>query len=310
MTKFAYFNHAIVPIEQAKISVMTQTFNYGTGCFGGIRGYWNEEQETLYVFRIHDHFRRFLNSAKLLLMKLDYTPQALAAATLDLLAAEGWRQNCYIRPVAYNTDETIAVHLHDLHAAVTIFTIPLENFLPTAGLHVATSSWRRVDDTVIPARGKIIGSYANSCLIKSEAQLGGFNDAIVLNQDGHVSEGSAANFAMIRDGMLVTPPVESNILEGITRRSILHLAQAELGLPVVERPIDRSEVYLAEEAFFCGTGAQVAPIVSLDHRDIGDGEVGPIVKALQDLFFSIVYGRNDKYRDWLTPVSRTENALA
>lgn len=306
MTKYAYFNTAIVPIEQAKVSVMTQTFNYGTGCFGGIRGYWNEEKETLFVFRIRDHYMRFLNSAKMLLMKLEHTPDELAAVTVDLLAAEGWRQNCYIRPVAYNADESIAVRLHDLRAAVTIFTIPLENFLPTAGLRVATSSWRRVDDTAIPARGKITGSYANSALIKSEAQLNGFNDAIVLNQDGHVAEGSAANFAMIRDGVLVTPPVESNILEGITRRSILHLVREELGLEVVERPIDRSEVYLADEAFFCGTGAQVAPIVSVDHRTIGDGEVGPQVKRLQELFFGIVRGQNEKYMDWLTPVCARE----
>lgn len=309
MTKYAYFNQQIVPIAEAKISVMTQTFNYGTGCFGGIRGYWNEEKETLFVFRIRDHYQRFLNSAKMLLMQLDYTPDDLVAITLDLLATEGWRQNCYIRPLAYNSDETIAVRLHDLHAAVTIFTIPLENFLPTAGLKVNTSSWRRVDDTAIPARGKIIGSYANSSLIKSESQLNGFNDAIVLNQDGHVSEGSAANFAIIRDGVLITSPVESNILEGITRRSILHLAEAELGLRVVERPIDRSEVYLADEAFFCGTGAQVAPITSIDHRTIGDGEVGPLVKQLQEIFFAIVRGKNEKYMEWLTPVCQREKVL-
>lgn len=310
MTQYAYFNRQIVPIAEAKVSVMTQTFNYGTGCFGGIRGYWNEEKETLFVFRIRDHYQRFLNSAKMLLMQLDYTPDDLVAITLDLLATEGWRQNCYIRPLAYNADETIAVRLHDLHAAVTIFTIPLENFLPTAGLKVSTSSWRRVDDTAIPARGKIIGSYANSSLIKSEAQLNGFNDAIVLNQDGHVAEGSAANFAIIRDGVLITSPVESNILEGITRRSILHLAEAELGLRVVERPIDRSEVYLADEAFFCGTGAQVAPITSIDHRTIGDGEVGSLVKQLQEIFFGIVRGRNEKYMEWLTPVCQREERMA
>lgn len=306
MTKYAYFDRRIVPIAEAKVSVMTQTFNYGTGCFGGIRGYWNEEKETLFVFRIRDHYQRFLNSAKMLLMQLDYTPDDLVGITLDLLATEGWRQNCYIRPLAYNADETIAVRLHDLHAAVTIFTIPLENFLPTAGLKVNTSSWRRVDDTAIPARGKIIGSYANSSLIKSESQLNGFNDAIVLNQDGHVSEGSAANFAIIRDGVLITSPVESNILEGITRRSILHLAEAEMGLRVVERPIDRSEVYLADEAFFCGTGAQVAPITSIDHRTVGNGEVGPRVKQLQELFFGIVRGKNEKYMEWLTPVRQRE----
>lgn len=302
MTKFAFFQDEIVPIEQAKISVMTQTFNYGTGCFAGIRGYWSEADEQLYVFRLAEHFQRFCNSAKMLLMDLPYSSAELVEITLALLAQEGWRQNCYIRPIAYLADETIAVRLHEMTPAVTIFTIPLENYLPLAGLHVGTSSWRRVDDTAIPARGKIIGSYANSSLIRSEAALNGFNDAIVLNQDGHVSEGSAANFAMFRDDALITTPVQGNILEGITRRTVIELCQQELGLPVYERSIDRSELYLAQEAFYCGTGAQIAPITRIDHRPVGDGEIGPLVRRLQELYFGIVRGENDAYRHWLTPV--------
>lgn len=303
MTNHAYFEGQFVPIQDAKISVMNQTFNYGTGCFGGIRGYWNEEQEQLYVFRIREHFTRFLNSAKMLLMELDYTVDQLAQIGVELLAREGWRQNCYIRPIAYVAKETIAVHLHGLPAGVTMFSIPMGNFMPVKeGVSVCTSSWRRVDDTAIPARGKIIGAYVNSALIRSEAQMNGFEDALVLNQDGHVSEGSAANFMMVRDGVVITSPTSANILEGITRRTVLELVAEELGLPVEVRPIDRTEVYLADEAFYCGTGAQIAPIVQLDHRQIGTGQVGPVVEALRSLYFRVVRGEEEKYKSWLTPV--------
>lgn len=303
MTNHAYFEGAIVPIDQARVSVMTQTFNYGTGCFGGIRGYWNEEREQIYVFRLADHMRRFLDSARMMMMELDYTIPQLSDIVVDLLAHEGWRQNCYIRPIAYVSEKTIAVRLHELACDVTIFTIPLENFMPVhEGSAVGTSSWRRVDDTMIPARGKIIGAYANSALIRTEAALNGFQDALVLNGDGHVSEGSAANFMMIREGVLITTPTSANILEGITRRTIFQLAEEELGLPIEVRTIDRSEVYLADEAFFCGTGAQVAPIVSVDHRPIGDGKIGPLVSELRSLYFRVVRGEEEKYMDWLTPI--------
>jgi branched-chain amino acid aminotransferase len=309
MTTVAYFEGSIVPIEQAKVSIMTHTFNYGTGCFGGLRGYWNEERETLYVFRILDHYRRFLNSAKYLLAQVDHTPQQLADITVELLSREGWRENCYIRPLLYKADETIGVRLHNLRDALAIFSLPLGQYLPQEeGAKVCTSSWRRVDDTVIPARGKLIGSYMNSSLIKSEAVLNGFSDAIVLNQDGHVSEGSAANFFMVRDDVLITPPVYGNVLEGIIRRTILHLAQQELGLPVKERTIDRSEVYIADEAFFCGTGVQFVTIGSVDHRQIGDGGTGPISRQVRDLFLRVLYGREPKYMHWLTPIPQAELA--
>jgi len=303
MTKFAYFEGAIRPIEEAKISVMNQTFNYGTGCFGGLRGYWNDEQQQLYVFRIVDHFRRFLDSAKLLLAKLPYTPEQLAGITVELLQAEGWTQNCYIRPLAYKADNSIGVRLHNLQDQVAIFSTAAWPYqYADRGSRVCTSSWRRVDDTAIPARGKLTGAYMNSSLIKSEAALAGYDDAIVLNQDGHVAEGSAANFMMVRNGALITPPATENILEGITRRTIMQIAADELHLPVIERPIDRSELYLADEAFFCGTGAQVTPIAEVDHRPLGNGEVGPITRQVRDLYFDIAYGREPNYRHWVTAV--------
>ncbi len=302
MTKFAYFNRQIVPIEDAKISIMTHTFNYGTGCFGGIRGYWNPERKKLYVFRIQDHYRRFLDSARLLRAELDYTVQELADITIELLTKEGWREDCYIRPIAYKADTVIGVRAHGLQDAVAIFSVPMGDYLKPGGVHAGVSSWRRVDDNAIPARGKIIGSYANSALAKSDALLNGFDEAIVLNQDGHVSEGSAANFMMVRDGVLITPPITANVLEGITRRTLLHLARTELGLEVQERPIDRSEIYLADEALFCGTGVQVTPITAIDHHPLGDGKPGPITTRLHDRYMDIVRGRVEEYAGWVTEV--------
>lgn len=303
MTKYAYFEGEIRPIAEANVSVMNQTLHYGTGCFGGIRGYWNEEQEQLFVFRLRDHYRRFLNSSKLLLGKLDFTPDQLAQITVDLLTQEGWRENVYIRPLYYKADNGIGVRLHNLRDGLTIFSLPLGRYLAAEeGLKVCISSWRRVDDTAIPPRGKIVGSYVNSALIKSEAVLNGFDEAIVLNQDGHIAEASAANLVMIRHGKFVTPPATANALEGITLNSLMHLARHELGLEVVEREIDRTEIYLADEAFFCGTGAQIAAIAGVDHRQVGDGRMGPITAKLRDLYFRVVRGQEPNYLHWLTPV--------
>ncbi len=303
MTKYAYFEGEIRPIEEAKISVMNQTLNYGTGCFGGLRGYWNAEQRQLYVFRIIDHFKRFLASSRLILAQLDFTPEDLAQITVQLLRREAWEQNCYIRPLAYKADSSLAVRLHDMTDEVAIFSMPMGDYLPVnEGISVGTSSWRRVDDTAIPARGKLTGSYMNSSLIKSEAAMNGYDDAIVLNHDGHVSEGSAANFMMVRDGVVITPPITSNVLEGITRRTVLYLMEHELGYPVLERTVDRTELYVANEAFFCGTGAQISPITSVDHRLVGNGKVGPITSALSRYYFNLVRGNENKYREWLTPV--------
>ena len=301
--KYAYFEGRIVPFEQATISVMNHTFNYGTGAFGGLRGYWNEDEQELFIFRPLDHFKRLLNSARLLTFELDYTPQQLTDILFELLRAEGWRENIYIRPLVYVKNEQIGVKLHDLEYDITMFSLPFGSYVPNEeGTSVTISSWRRVDDNVIPARGKIIGAYVNSALIKTDAQRAGFDEALVLNQDGHVSEGSAANFFMLRDEEVITPPVTANILEGITRRTVIQLLRHEMGLEVIERPIDRTEVFLAEEAFFCGTGVQVAAITSVDHRPIGTGRIGPVVSKLRELYFDVVTGRVEKYRFWNAPV--------
>jgi branched-chain amino acid aminotransferase len=301
--QFAYFQGQITAYANAKVGVLTHALNYGTAAFGGLRGYWNPEAAELYIFRPLDHYRRFLNSSRLLLMDLPHTPASLTAITRDLLRAEGYQRDCYIRPLAYKADELIGVKLHGLHDEVSIVALPFDRYLANdEGAHVTISSWRRVDDNMIPARGKISGAYVNSSLIKTDAVRAGFDEALVLNQDGHISEGSAMNVFMLRDGVLVTPPVTDNILEGITRRTVMELARAELGLAVVERPIDRTEVYLCDEFLMSGTAAQITAVTQVDHRPIGSGMMGPVTTQLRALFADIVRGRNPQYRHWLVPV--------
>lgn len=301
--KYAYFQGKIVPIEDAKISVMTHALNYGTGAFGGLRAYWNEDEEQLYIFRPIDHFKRVLASGKLLLMDLPYTPESMLEILQELLRKEDYHTNVYIRPLIYKSSVGIGVRLHDLEADFTMFALPFGSYIANEeGSKVTFSSWRRIDDNTIPARGKITGAYANSALIKTDAALAGFDEALVLNEDGHIAEGSAENFFMIRNGEAITPPIYSNILEGITRRTVIQLLCEEIGLPVVERPIDRTEVFLADEAFFCGTGVQIVAIAEVDHRPIGSGALGPVVSQLRSLYFDLVRGKLDRYKDWCVPV--------
>jgi branched-chain amino acid aminotransferase len=303
LPKFAFFKGQIVPYSEAKVGVLTHTLNYGTGVFGGLRGYWNSDERQLFVFKPHDHFRRFLESASLLLMELPYSESQLTQFLVDLLKAENLRADCYIRPIAYFADEVIGVRLHGLNPEIAMIAIPFGQYVENEeGSHVTISSWRRIDDNTIPARGKIAGAYVNSAFIKTDAQRAGFDEAIVLNQDGHIAEGSAENFFMIRKGIVCTPPVTENILEGITRRTVMMLLRDELGLDVVERPIDRTEVYLAEEIFFCGTGVQIAAITKVDHRPVGTGQMGPVTGKLRNIYFDMVRGRSPKYREMCFPV--------
>lgn len=307
MTTLAYFEGDIVPIADAAVSITCSTLHYGTGCFGGLRAYWNEDHQQLYAFRLIDHYRRFLNSAKLLRCTLDLTPEQLSDITLELLRREGWRENVYIRPLAYKDDDIFKIWLHEAQDKVAIFSQPMGRYIESdVGAKICVSSWRRVDDTAIPARGKVNGAYVNSALVKTDAMLSGFDDAIVLNQDGHVSEGSAANLMIVRDGVVITPPVNANVLEGITRGSLITLIREELGLEVDERDIDRTELYLADEAFLCGTGVQIVSIGSIDHRTIGNNGTGPITQRLQELYGRVLRGEEEKYVSWLSPVSASE----
>lgn len=303
LPKYAFFEGKLVPYSDAKIGVMTHALNYGTAAFGGMRAYWNAEEEQLYLFRPEDHFARLLNSARILAMNLEFTPQLLTQTTLQLLRLENYRENIYIRPLIYKADEAIGVKLHGLRDEITIFAIPFGVYVSNeTNAHVTFSSWRRIDDNSIPARAKISGAYINSALIKTDAVRSGFDEALVLNNDGHISEGSAMNVFMVRDGKLVTPPITDNILEGITRRSVIELAQKELNLTVVERPIDRTEVFICQEIFMTGTAAQITAVTRVDHRPVGDGVMGPVATSLRQIFQEVVYGRSPRYRHWVTPV--------
>lgn len=300
---YALFEGKIVPMEDAKISIMTHGFLYGTAVFEGMRGYWSEKTKELYVFRMREHFERMFDSMKIMYLDINYSVDELCDLTIELLRKNAPKTDTYIRPTAYKSGMRIGPTLTDNPSEFCMFTVPFGDYFHGApGLKVAVSNWRRVDDNAIPARGKIIGAYANTALAKTDAVRAGFDDCIVLAENGHVSEGSAMNIFMVRNGQLITTPVSENILEGITRDTIMEFAASELGLNTVVRSVDRSELYIADELFFCGTGAQVAPIIEVDRRPVGDGGVGPISQKIKDMYESICRGEVPKYKKWLTPV--------
>ncbi|MBE3599627.1 MAG: branched-chain amino acid transaminase [Limnochordaceae bacterium] len=303
MARYAYFEGRVVDLEDARISVMTHAFNYGTACFEGIRAYWNEERRQLYLFRVREHYQRMLNSAKILRIRSPLTLDQLVEVTLDILRRNGDREDVYVRPLFYKSERAIGVRLHGLSDDFTLFAVPFGPYLDVEKpIRARVSSWRHVGDNVIPMRAKISGSYVNAALAKSEAAEDGYDEAIFLTEDGHVSEGSAENLFLVRNGRLITTPVYADILEGITRATILQLATEQLHLPVEERPIDRTELYVADEVFLVGTGAQVSAVGEIDHRPVGDGAMGPITRRIQRLYFDVVKGNVPEYRHWLTPV--------
>jgi len=291
-----------VPAEQGVISVRTHGFAYGTGCFEGIRGYWNEDTRQVYLFRLREHYERLLHSCKILRIELPYSVDDLIESSAELVRRNEQKEDVYLRPVAYKGDEIIGVRLNNLTDQYLLTSEPMGNYVEIGGLRCGVSSWRRIDDNAMPARAKITGSYVNAAFAKTEALQNGLDEAIMLTHDGHVSEGSAENIFLLIDGELVTPPPSDNILLGITRDTVMQLAKRELGLTVRERSIDRTELYTAEEILLCGTGAQIAPVVEVDHSPIGTGKVGPVAQKLQDIYFDVVRGRRPEYLDWCTPV--------
>lgn len=300
--RFAFFNGEFVPIEQAQVSVMTHALNYGTGCFEGIRGYWNADEQQLYVFQLRPHMERLRRSAKILFIDIPYSVDELSQIALDLLRREEFREDVYIRPLAFKSDTAIAVKLHGMTDAFALYAVGFGQYIAGSTARACVSSWRRIEDNIIPSRAKASGAYINSALAKTEAMLNGYDEAIVLGADGQVSEASAANLFIVRDNVLITPPLTSDILEGITRQAVVELARTELGVTVVERAIDRTELYIADEAFFCGTGVEIKPIVEIDKRPVGNGAVGPIGAQLAQLYSDIVHGRRASYHEWLAPV--------
>ena len=301
----AYFKGKVVPIEDANVNVMTHALHYGTAVFEGIRGNWNASDEKLFIFRIREHYERLLQGCQMLMLGIPYTADDLCDITIDLVKQCGYKQDLYIRPLAYKSEELVAnLKLQEISSDFTLIMVPFGEYLETDGaLKCCTSSWRRVDDTNVPPRLKISGTYVNGILAKTEATLAGFDEAIMLTQDGFVSEGSGENLFMINDGVIVTPPVSDNNLTGITRDSAMEIAKRELGIEVVEARIRRSELYFADEVFLTGTAAHIQAVGSLDNRKIGSGESGPITSKINEIYQMAIRGQNPNYMDWCTAVS-------
>lgn len=301
---FAFFEGEIIPIEQARVDIRTNALQYGTGIFEGIRCYWNEKNKTNFVFRIEDHYRRFILNSRIMMIDIKYSIEELCEITLELLRKEGYEEDSYIRPFAYNSGLNIGPKLIGNKQDLFIYTIPLGEYLEISkAINVCISSWDRISDNSLPPRAKISGSYVNAAFQKTEALLNGYDEALVLTANGkHVSEGSAMNVFMVKNGNLITPQVTDEILEGITRDTVIKLAKDSENIDVQERSIDRTELYIADELFFCGTGAQISPIGSVDKRPIGNGKMGPLTKRLQDFYFRVVKNEISKYSDWCRKV--------
>ncbi|HEY8238235.1 MAG TPA: branched-chain amino acid transaminase [Candidatus Limnocylindrales bacterium] len=298
----AYFEGNYVPLRDANVNIMTHAFMYGTAVFEGIRAYWNEEQEVLYGLKLREHMERIRRNAGMLLMT-DLPPvDEFVRIVVETIRRNEFREDAYIRPCLYKSGKSVGVRLHNLPHDLVVLAVPFGNYIDVdKGVRVMTSTWRRNADDALPARGKIVGGYVNMAFQKSEAELNGFDEALVLTPDGHASEASAANLFVVRDGILLTPPVNDDILEGVTRRAVLELADA-LGIPHESRSIDRSEIYVADETFLCGTGVQLSPVIELDHRPIGGGAIGPITKQLHEAYFAAVRGRDQRFMHWLTAI--------
>jgi branched-chain amino acid aminotransferase len=305
--EWCYHGGEFVKMGEIRLSPATNALNYGTGVFEGIRAYWNERRGTLQVLKLREHYERFEKSCRMLRIDLPYTVDELCDITLEILRRNAPREDTYIRPLAYKAAASVGVKLA-VEDEISIFTVPMGNYVELTGLRCCVSSWRRTPDTAIPARGKLTGSYINTALAVDEAQRAGYDDAIFLTQDGHVSEASAANIFLLRKSGLVTPPVTADILEGITRDAVMELSEKELGMPVEKRNVDRTELYAADEVFLTGTGYQIAPVVEIDGREVGTGEMGPIASRLQELYFKAARGDNPDYDHWTVAVEVAEKA--
>ncbi len=299
----AYMQGKFMPLAEANVNIMTHAFMYGTAVFEGIRGYWNAEQEQMYLFRLREHYERMIDSMKIMHLETELTVDELCDVTVKLLRQNKPTGDMYIRPSAYKCGQRVGPGLDHNPTDICMFTVPFGNYFKAQeGLKVMVSSWRRIEDNAIPARAKIVGAYVNTALAKTDAALAGYDDCIMLSENGHVSEGSAMNIFMVKNGQLITTSTSENILEGITRGTIIEIAEQELGLKTLCRSIDRSELYTADEIFFTGTGAQIAPCIEVDRRVIGNGNAGPLSLKIQDVYLDICRGVNHKYSRWLTPV--------
>ncbi|TVR14567.1 MAG: branched-chain amino acid transaminase [Planctomycetota bacterium] len=295
----AWLRDAYRPLEECQVPINLHAFQYGTGCFEGIRGYWDGTQINGLFFR--EHFQRLAGNARMLLMESP-TVDRMCEIACELVRRNGCQHNIYFRPMVFKDGVELGPILHQQPDGYLCYLIPLQDYLDTSkGLELCVSSWCRLSDNTIPTRAKATGGYLNSALAKSEALLNGFDEALMLNSRGYVAEGTSENLFLVRDGALITPDRASDILEGITRNAVIELA-ADLGIPVVERSIGRTELYRADEVFLCGTGCQISWVRSIDRRQIGT-ERGPITARIQEVYEDAVYGRNQRYAHWLTPIA-------
>ena len=300
---WVFFDGEFGRYHDIKLGLMTHALHYGTGCFEGIRAYWNPKQEQLHLLHAPAHYERLRRSANVMRMKPPYSTEEMVNLTVELLRRNQFKSDVYVRPLLYAASEEIGVRLHNIRHSFFIYAIPFGKYVEIdGGIRCMVSTWRRVPDQSLPARAKITGSYAQSALAKSEAVESGFDEAIVLTIDGHVSEGSAENLFILKDGTFFTPPVTDDILEGITRTLLIGLIRDELGKPVIERSIDRTELYTCDELLLCGTGAQISPVIEVDRRPVGDGKVGEFTQELQNIYFGAVRGESPKFKDWTIPV--------
>ncbi len=304
-TTWVFFKGQQVPMEEARVGVATHALHYGTACFEGIRGNWNETDGKVYIFRMREHYERLLRGCNILRINLPYSADDLCQITVDLLERNGFAEDVYIRPLAYKSQEAVAnLRLHQLEDDFTLMIQPFGAYIEADGaIRCQTSSWRRPDDTMLPTGVKITGLYTTSILAKTEAIMAGYNEAILLNYDGSVSEGSGENLFMVSNGKIFTPYETANALLGITRDSVMTLAKNELGIEVEPRRINRSELYLADEIFLTGTAAHITPVGQIDNRDIADGNTGEITNHLQGIYFDCITGLNPDYKDWCVGVT-------
>ncbi len=302
MPNYAYYRKQFMPLTEAKISVMTNFMHYGTGVFEGIRGSWNKEDQQVYLFRLKEHYQRLLDGCKALKIKIPYTVDDMIKITVELVKRSGLKESQYVRPLAYKSTEAIGVRLHNLENDFLMFNLPWTRYLETDKCRVAVSSWRRPGNNFAIPSAKITGQYYNSAFTKTEAVENGFDEAIVLNEWGRVAEGSGENLFLVENGKLITPSANESILIGITRNSVIEIAKNELGIETIERQVERAELYTADEAFYTGTAANVAPIAEIDHRPVGNGDIGPITQKLSEIYLNVIHGRVPRYKDWCTPV--------
>ncbi|HWR07971.1 branched-chain amino acid transaminase [Sporomusa sp.] len=299
---YVFYDGKIVPESEVHISIRCKGFNYGLGCFEGIRAYWDEAEGQLHVFRMREHYERLLQSCKTLYINIPYTVDQLCQATLELLRKNNFRSTVYIRPLAFKGSNQIFPTLLDEDNRIVIYCQPLGSFVGKDELRAAFTSWERLGDNMLPPRTKPTAAYLNSGLASLEVVRRGYDEALFLTRNGHVCEGPGENVFMVRNGKLITPPPSDNILEGITRDTVMVLAREELGIEVIERSITRTELYAADEVFFSGTAMEVVAVVEVDDRTVGTGHQGPVCRKLKELFFQVATSKLKKYADFCTPV--------